>query len=86
MKRPLKNRRPIGPFIHSSSQESEEPQQNSTSVDPESIEDPILQQAEVWFKEISKERNKRKMMKNYMRSISSLSDAEIEEKLDEAGL
>lgn len=59
---------------------SNEPQPNTTD------EDPIIEQAEKWWENISKEENKRKMMKNYLESITDLSSSEIEQKLDEAGL
>lgn len=100
--RPLKDKRPLGPFIDvgdddsTVEQSTTEPQQTEgqpASTDtrgedkkPYEIDDPILQTAEEWYQSIAKEENKRKMMRNYFRSISNLSDEEIENKLDEAGL
>jgi len=90
MKRPLKNRRVLGPFISTSDSGDSVELEGDGDVghDAESTEyeDPILEQAENWFESISKESNKRKMMKNYFKSMTNLSDAEIEQKMDEAGL
>lgn len=90
MKRPLKNKRPLGPLIQLSKSAS------GTSADSsfedveedngDAIDDPILQQAENWYEQISKEQNKRKMMKNYFKSMTDLPESEIDDKLDRAGL
>lgn len=89
MNRPFKDRRPVGPFIDLDSEDNtvEEPEaQTQTANASQQIDDPILETAENWYQSISKEKNKRKMMKNYLNSITDLSDSEITRKLDEAGL
>jgi catalase len=105
VKRPLKNRRPIGPFVDFESDsdnantvkqattESKQAETQQTSVNeeeekvkPHEIDDPILQTAEKWYQSIAKEENKRKMMRNYFRSMTDLPDEEIKNRLDEAGL
>lgn len=89
MKRPLKDKRPLGPLVDpdfsSSDQESESTQQRVEKQGDGDL-DPITKQAEDWYQSISKEENKRKMMRNYLKSISDLSDKEIQEKLDNANL
>jgi len=95
VRRPLESVRPFGPLVSSESEpevENQKPEveeqetdfssQDNTSTD----ESPILKQAEDWYESIAKEENKRKMMRNYFRSVSDLSDSEIDKKLDEAGL
>lgn len=89
MNRPFKDRRPVGPFIDLDSEDNtvEEPESQTQTVNTsQQIDDPILETAENWYQSISKEKNKRKMMKNYLDSITDLSDPEITRKLDEAGL
>ena len=90
MKRPLKNKRVFGPFINRSTDNSVsrvDATDNDTSNQGGNNEvDPIIQQAENWFESISDESNKRKMMKNYFKSMTDLSDNEIDRKLNEAGL
>jgi len=89
MNRPFKKRRPVGPFIDLDSEDNtvEEPKsQTQTRNTSQQIDDPILETAENWYQSISKEKNKRKMMKNYLSSITDLSESEIARKLDEAGL
>lgn len=76
--RPLENVRPLGPFIGQDDTDS------STAEDDDV--DPIAQTAEDWYKSINKEENKRKMMRNYLKSITDLSESEIDQKLDEADL
>jgi hypothetical protein len=89
MRRPLKDKRPLGPLVDpdfsSSDQEGEDTQQR-VETQQENELDPITKQAEDWYNSISKQENKRKMMRNYLKSISELSDKEIQEKLDKAGL
>ena len=81
MKRPLKNRRPIGPLFSTDSGNTEV-EDTGVSAD----DNPVLKQAEDWWEGISDEQNKRKMMGNYLRSMTDLPDSEIEQMLDEAGL
>ena len=90
MKRPLKNKRPFGPVIELSETASEQQksppfEDEGTSVE-ETGEDAILEQAERWYEQINKEKNKRKMMKNYFKSMTDLTESEIDDKLDRAGL
>lgn len=89
MNRPFKDRRPMGPFLELDDEdntvEQPEPQSSPESAQVSS-DDPILETAEKWYQSISKEENKRKMMKNYLDSITDLSESEIMRKLDEAGL
>jgi len=82
--RPFSSVRPFGP-IFSTERVSEDSGEN---VDDNiaSIDDPVLKQAEDWYESVSKEENKRKMMKNYFMSISELSETEIDRKVDEGGL
>lgn len=81
--RPLEDVRPVGPLVDldSSKNSSEHSDEDSSSED-----DPILETAENWYESIAKEKNKRKMMKNYFRSVTDLDESEIEQKLDKAGL
>lgn len=81
--RPLEDRRPIGPLINIDTQ-SETVEQTETVN--KSTDDPILETAENWYQSISKEQNKRKMMKNYLMSVTDLSEQEVNSKLDQAGL
>lgn len=81
--RPLEDRRPVGPLINIDT-ESETVEQTETVE--KSTDDPILETAENWYQSISKEQNKRKMMKNYLMSVTDLSEQEVENKLEEAGL
>lgn len=85
MDRPFKDRRPIGPFLGVDRDDSsEEDDENIQSID--NIDDPILQQAERWYENITKQGKKRKMMKNYLMSIADIKEEEIEEMLDNAGI
>ncbi|EGQ44242.1 MAG: hypothetical protein J07AB43_03010 [Candidatus Nanosalina sp. J07AB43] len=101
MNRPLKDKRPFGPVLDFSDTETEnnetlDEDPNNTDTSPEQVDsepehtntedNPILETAETWYENIAKEENKRKMMRNYFRSATNLSDEEIQEKLDEAGL
>jgi len=82
--RPFSSVRPFGPIF--SAQEASADTEEVANNDSVSIDDPVLKQAEDWYESVSKEENKRKMMKNYFMSISELSEAEVDRKLDEAGL
>lgn len=90
--RPLKDRRPIGPFIDLDSGDADvestvdESQSPSTDQSEPSDEHAILETAETWYNSINKEENKRKMMKNYLKSMTDFSDSKIKTMLDEAGL
>lgn len=77
VKRPLKDKRPIGPFI------DEELEEELTSD-----ELAILKQAEEWYQSVSREENKRKMMREYLKGITDddFSNDRIERLLDRAGL
>jgi hypothetical protein len=87
VQRPLAQIRPLGPLIESDNDgDGEDTQDGDTNVSSTDEQDPILEVAEKWYKSISKERNKRKMMKNYLMSVSDLSASEVEDKLDESGL
>lgn len=100
MKRPLKSKRPFGPIVEVNQPFDEEAEQEVESQEPEDdspfpVEDnggvdadteAILNQAETWYNEINKERNKRKMMKNYFRSMTDFEDEKIDNLLNEAGL
>lgn len=88
MKRPLKNRRPIGPLFSTDSDNTdvEESVDDSNTNEVSADDNPVLKQAEDWWEGISNEENKRKMMANYLRSMTDLPDSEIEQMLDEAGL
>lgn len=85
VKRPLKDRRPLGPVLDLEDEDSSAPRPSREATDQTS-DDPILEQAEEWYKQISKEKNKRKMMRNYLRSVTNLDDSEIKRRLDEANL
>lgn len=87
MKRPLKNKRPIGPFFSTDEEysQSEVAEENATTSEAQH-DDPVLQQAEDWWQGINDERNKRKMMTNYLKSVTDLPDSEVEDMIDEAGL
>lgn len=76
--RPLENIRPVGPFINTDSSDTD---QNSNDN-----KDPLLETAEKWYQSISREQNKRKMMKNYLTSTTNLTEDEIDARLNEAGL
>ena len=91
MNRPLKDKRPIGPFIDLDSESdvestTDQSQDTSTQQDTTSDEHAILETAETWYNSINKEENKRKMMKNYLKSMTDFSDSKIKSMLDEAGL
>lgn len=76
--RPLENIRPVGPFISTDS--------SSSNQNSDGDKDPLLETAEKWYQSISREQNKRKMMKNYLTSTTNLTEDEIDTKLNEAGL
>lgn len=87
VQRPLAQIRPLGPLVKSGNDgDGEDTQDADTDVSSTDEQDPILEVAEKWYKSISKERNKRKMMKNYLMSVSDLTASEVEDKLDESGL
>lgn len=87
MKRPLKNKRPLGPFFSSDSDYSQPETSEQTESQPQAEhDDPVLQQAEDWWQGINDESNKKKMMTNYLKSVTDLPDSEVEQKVEEAGL
>jgi len=88
MKRPLENVRPLGPvFQVNQSQEQQTEQQNRDENNNSSTTgDPIVETAEKWYNNVSKEENKRKMMRNYLRSITDLTKEEVDQKLDKSGI
>ena len=86
--RPLEDARPLGPFLSVDDGQDNPAQQrpsNDGNLDVE-YDDPLVETAEKWYNSISKEENKRKMMRNYLRSVSDLSNEEVEDKLDKVGL
>ena len=87
--RPLEDVRPLGPilsFNEPGDGEGVSQSEQNSSTNTSSDVDPLLETAENWYESISDESNKRKMMKNYLGSVSELSEPEIDRKLDEAGL
>jgi len=88
MKRPLKDVRPLGPVfrVNQSQEQPVEQQNREQDNDVSTADDPIVETAEKWYNNVSKEENKRKMMRNYLRSITDLTKEEVEQKLDESGV
>lgn len=86
--RPLKDKRIIGPLFGSDDDE----QYESVSEDSQDTHDedlsPIVEQAENWYRSISDERKKKKMMVQYIYGITddTISKAEAERIVERSGL
>jgi hypothetical protein len=68
--RPLKDKRPLGPVLQQNNQSEDEDGNSSEKDNLTRVERNIIEQAENWYKEISREEKKRKMMINYIDGIT----------------
>lgn len=83
----------LGPFVKSD-KEGEEKEKlddnDNDDINLDNIEDKTaraaLDMANKWYKSITKDQSKHKMMKNYLREVTELSDEEIENILNKAGI
>lgn len=81
--RPLADVRPVGPIMFESDSDSEQSEEDGNTGE---ADDPVLETAEKWYDNITKEGNKRKMMRNYLLSVTDLTPREVDDKLEESGL
>lgn len=82
--------RPFGLGPLTTLEDEEETADDSEDINLEQVEDETaraaLEMANSWYESITKDQSKHKMLKNYLREITTLTDQEIEEVLEKAGI